>query len=73
MRLAILTLCTLVSLGVFATMFLSIWSSRRDGTRPPSFRQTLAAELVWAAIPCLMVLAAAIPAALAIASSGPGR
>lgn len=71
MRLAILTLCTLLALGVFTTMFLSIWSSRRDDSRPPSLRQTLAAELVWAAIPCLMILAAAIPAVIAIATAGP--
>jgi heme/copper-type cytochrome/quinol oxidase subunit 2 len=68
MRLAILTMCILVAAGVFATMFLAIWSSRRDGLRPPSFRQNLAAELVWAAIPCLMILAAAIPAVIAISS-----
>jgi len=68
MRLAILTMCMLVAAGVFATMFLAIWSSRRDGLRPPSFRQNVAAELVWTAIPCLMILAAAIPAVIAISS-----
>jgi heme/copper-type cytochrome/quinol oxidase subunit 2 len=68
MRLAILTMCMLVAAGVFATMFLAIWSSRRDGLRPPTFRQNLAAELVWAAIPCLMILTAAIPAVIAIFS-----
>jgi len=66
MRLAILTMCILVAAGVFATMLLAIWSTRRDGLRPPSFRQTLAAEIVWTAIPCLMILAAAIPAVTAI-------
>ena len=69
MRLVILTLCALVALGVFATMFLAIWSSRRDGSRPPSHRENLAMELVWAAIPCLMIAAATIPAVIAIASS----
>ena len=68
MRLAILTMCILVAAGVFATMLLSIWSSRRDASHPPSFRQNLAAELVWAAIPCLMIAAAAIPAVIAISS-----
>jgi heme/copper-type cytochrome/quinol oxidase subunit 2 len=66
MRLAILTMCALVATGVFVTMFLALWSSRRDGSRPPSFRQKLAAEIVWTAIPCLMILAAAIPAVIAI-------
>jgi len=68
MRLAILLMCALVATGVFATMFLAIWSSRHEGSGRPSFRQNLAAEFVWAAIPCLMILAAAIPAAIAIAA-----
>ena len=68
MRLAILAMCVLVVAGVLATMFLAIWSSRRDGLRPPSFRQNLAAEVVWTAIPCLMILGAAIPAVIAIFS-----
>ena len=69
MRLAILTMCILVAAGVFAAMVLAIWSSRRNQSRAPTFPQTLASELVWAAIPCLMVLAAAIPATMAILSS----
>jgi heme/copper-type cytochrome/quinol oxidase subunit 2 len=72
MRLIILTLCALVAVGVFATMFLSIWSSRREGAPRPSARQHVAAELVWAAIPCLMIAAAAIPAVIAVATSSPG-
>ena len=68
MMLAILMMCSVVTAGVFAAMFLAIWSSRHKDSRPPSFRQNLAVELVWAAIPCLIILAAAIPAAIAIAS-----
>jgi heme/copper-type cytochrome/quinol oxidase subunit 2 len=68
MRLVILMMCMLVAAGVFATMFLAIWSSRSDASHPASFRQNLAAEFVWAAIPCLMIAAAAIPAVIAISS-----
>ncbi len=68
MRLAILTMCILVAAGVFATMLLAIWSSGRDASRSPSLRQSVAAELVWAAIPCLMIAAAAIPAVIAVSS-----
>jgi heme/copper-type cytochrome/quinol oxidase subunit 2 len=68
MRLVVLTMCTLFAAGVFAAMFLAIWSSRRDPSRPPTFLQSFASELVWAAIPWLMMLAAAIPAAIAILS-----
>ena len=64
MRLVILIVCALVAVGVFATMFVAIWSSHRAAS--PS-RQSLAVELVWAAIPCLMIIVAAIPAVIAIA------
>jgi heme/copper-type cytochrome/quinol oxidase subunit 2 len=51
-------LCALFVLGVFVTMFVSFWSSRR--TDPGSrVRQSLAFELVWTAIPSLMLVAAA--------------
>jgi len=73
MRFAILTLCALLAVGVFATMFVAIWSSRRDGSGAPSARQHLATELVWAAIPCLMIIAAAIPAVIAIAAPRAGE
>jgi len=67
MRLVILMVCALVAAGVFATMFLAIWSSHRAAPPAPAFRQSLASELVWAAIPCLMIVVAAIPAVIAIA------
>jgi protoheme IX farnesyltransferase len=69
MRLVILGLCALVAAGVFAAMFLAIWSTRRARAVPTAFRQSFATELVWAAIPCLMILAAAIPAVIAIVSA----
>jgi protoheme IX farnesyltransferase len=69
MRLVILGLCALVAAGVFAAMFLAIWSTRRARAAPTAFRQSFATELVWAAIPCLMILAAAIPAVIAIVSA----
>lgn len=69
MRLVILGVCALLAAGVFAAMFLSIWSTRRATAADTTFRQSLATELVWAAIPCLMMIAAAIPAAIAIASA----
>ena len=73
MRLAVLMMCTLLAAGVFAALSVAIWSSRRDAAGSPSFSHNLAADLVWAAIPCLMILAAAIPAAIAIAISLPGH
>ena len=72
MRLVILGMCSLVAAGVFAAMFLAIWSTRRTAAAPTILRQGFVSELVWAAIPCLMVLAAAIPAAIAIVSRHTG-
>jgi cytochrome c oxidase subunit II len=70
MRLVVMALCVLVTAGVFAAMFASIWSTRRDtAPAPTAWRQSLAMELVWAAIPCLMILAAAVPAVIAIVSA----
>jgi heme/copper-type cytochrome/quinol oxidase subunit 2 len=69
MRVFILGMCALFAGGVFIAILLSIWSSRRSGDRGPALRQGIVAELVWAAIPCLMVIAAAIPAAIAIAAA----
>jgi heme/copper-type cytochrome/quinol oxidase subunit 2 len=72
MRLVILGMCAIVATGVFVAMFLSIWSTRRAADRAAAFAQSVASELVWAAIPCLMMLAAAIPAVMAIVSARVG-
>jgi cytochrome c oxidase subunit 2 len=73
MRLLIVEMCGLVAAGVFATMFLAIWSTRRTPSNPTAaFKQGFATELVWTAIPLLMVLAAVIPAVVAIASTRTG-
>jgi heme/copper-type cytochrome/quinol oxidase subunit 2 len=73
MRLLILEICALVTGGVFATMLVAIWSTRGTTTNSPAdFKQSFATELVWAAIPCLMMVAAAIPALVAMASRHAG-
>jgi len=72
MRLVILGMCALVVTGVFAAMFLAIWSTRRAPAAPTAFRQSFATELVWAAIPWLIILAAAVPAVIAIVSAHTG-
>jgi heme/copper-type cytochrome/quinol oxidase subunit 2 len=70
MRLVVTGMCAVVVAGVFATMFVSIWSTRhRVDAHLPELRQAVAMELVWAAIPCLMILAAAVPAVIAIVSA----
>jgi heme/copper-type cytochrome/quinol oxidase subunit 2 len=66
-----LGICGILAAGVFVTMFLSIWNSRRSSNGVGRFHQTAVAEVVWAAIPCLMVIAAAIPAAIVIIAPAP--
>ena len=72
MRRIMLILCALIAGGVFAAMFFAIWRSHRRASPAPSYRQSLASELVWAAIPCLIVVAAAFPAVAAIAAASAG-
>ena len=72
MRIVLLGMCALFGAGVFAAMLLAIKPTRRRTSDSlPVFRQSFATELVWAAIPCLMILAAAIFAMLPIVSSHP--
>ena len=58
MRIMFFGLCTLFVVGVFVTMFVSIWSS---GHSEPESRagRSLASEMVWTAIPSLMLIACA--------------
>jgi heme/copper-type cytochrome/quinol oxidase subunit 2 len=72
MRLSILILCALIAAGVFAVMFLAIWRSRRRASPAAGPRQSLAMELMWAAIPCLTIVAAAFPAIIANAAGNAG-
>lgn len=70
MRLIVMGMCALVAACVFVAMFVSLWSTRRaTAATPTAFRQSFAMELVWTAIPCLMILAAAVPAVIAILSA----
>ena len=66
MRLVILGMCSILAAGVLAAMFFAIWSTRRTAERASALG--LASELVWAAIPCLMILAAATTAIMAVVS-----
>jgi heme/copper-type cytochrome/quinol oxidase subunit 2 len=73
MRVVILAMCALFAGAVFVTIFLATWSSRRASDRGGHFHQSAVIEFVWVAIPCLMVIAAAIPAAIAIMARAAGN
>ena len=70
MRLLMLSMCGLFVAGVFVTAVVIIWNTRDSAGIPENrHRQTIAMEFAWTAIPCLMILAAAIPAVFAIVSA----
>ena len=59
-------MCALLAAGVFGAVVLATVRAHGTDDRAPCFRQSIVAELVWAAIPCLIVIAAALPAAISI-------
>jgi heme/copper-type cytochrome/quinol oxidase subunit 2 len=69
MRVFVLGMCAVLAAGVFAAMLLSIWNTRHSANRSTEVRRGVVAELIWAAIPCVIVIAAAIPASFAIVTS----
>jgi heme/copper-type cytochrome/quinol oxidase subunit 2 len=62
MRIIFLMMCATAAAGVFVTMACAVWAYRR-ANGPPYFHQRVVVELVWVAIPCLMLVAFALPAA----------
>ena len=76
MHAVILALC-MVAAGVFAAMFRAVVSYRRTA-KPRCSHRSAAVELMWAAIPCLMLIACAAPAvklimALPVKQAAPPR
>jgi|307.fasta_scaffold80141_2 heme/copper-type cytochrome/quinol oxidase subunit 2 len=72
MRLVILGMGFVFAAGVLAAMFLTFWSTRPAVEREPGLGENLGSKLVWAAIPGLMVLAAATMAVMAIITERAG-
>jgi heme/copper-type cytochrome/quinol oxidase subunit 2 len=66
MRITMLGVCALLAAGVFVAMFHSICRSQGRTDDGPCGRRGLAIELLWASIPCLMIITALIPAAIRI-------
>jgi heme/copper-type cytochrome/quinol oxidase subunit 2 len=52
--------------GVFICLYVGIWRARKDPRQLPGFGQSITSELIWATIPILMIIAAILPAALAM-------
>lgn len=64
-----LIICTVIFLGVFSVMFYSIWKHRKSvGHKAADFHESLTVEVIWTAIPFLIVIGMAWPATKVIIS-----
>ncbi len=58
-----LIICTVIFVGVFSVMFYSIWKHRKSlGHKPATFHESVTVEIVWTAIPFIIVILMALPA-----------
>ncbi len=58
-----LIICTVIFVAVFAVMFYSIWKHRKSrGHKPASFHESVTVEIIWTAIPFVIVILMALPA-----------
>ena len=58
-----LILCTVIFVGVFGVMFYSIWKHRKSvGHKPAKFTESITVEVIWTAVPFVIVILMALPA-----------
>jgi len=58
-----LIICTVIFIAVFAVMFYSIWKHRKSvGHKPATFTESITVEVIWTAVPFIIVILMALPA-----------
>ncbi len=58
-----LIICTVIFIAVFAVMFYSLWKHRKSvGHKPATFTESITVEVIWTAVPFLIVILMALPA-----------
>jgi cytochrome c oxidase subunit 2 len=58
-----LIICTVIFIAVFAVMFYSIWKHRKSvGHKPAKFTESITVEVIWTAVPFVIVILMALPA-----------
>ncbi len=63
LHMLVLYICTAIGLVVFGAMFWSIIFHRKSkGAKPASFHESTKIEILWTAIPVVILIAMAIPA-----------
>jgi len=65
-RLVLLIFSMIVAAVTFALLIQSAWSVRNVRTSPGRFSHSVAAEVIWTVVPCLMFVGAALPAAIKV-------
>jgi heme/copper-type cytochrome/quinol oxidase subunit 2 len=65
----VLAMWTLAAVGTFVAMFCCIWDYRRTTDCAAHFHRSAVVEMVWTAVPCVMLITGAIPAARLIWSN----
>ena len=63
-------LCTVIFVAVFAVMFYSIWKHRKSlGHKPATFTESITVEVIWTAVPFVIVIMMALPATKVLVAS----
>lgn len=63
LHMMMLIICTVIFVAVFAVMFYSIWKHRKSvGHKPAKFTESITVEVIWTAVPFLIVILMALPA-----------
>ncbi len=67
LHMLILWICVFIGIGVFGTMFYSIYHHRKSrGHKAAQFHENTTVEIIWTIIPTLILVAMAIPATKAM-------
>ncbi|OUM00207.1 cytochrome c oxidase subunit II [Variovorax sp. JS1663] len=60
---AMMVLCTVIFVAVFAVMFYSIWKHRKSvGHKAANFHESVVVEVIWTIVPFIIVILMALPA-----------
>lgn len=63
MHMMVLWICVIIGIGVFGAMFYTIFAHRKSkGVEPAKFSHSTTVEIIWTAIPVLILIAIALPA-----------
>lgn len=63
LHMLVMYICTAIGVVVFGAMFWSMWFHRKSkGAKPADFHESTKVEILWTAIPVIILIAMAVPA-----------